>query len=1569
MAAPAAPDETTRRAQLIVKNGGRWVPAQTLITLASSKTSDAQLLQMVEAMRKSLVQGFHQAGIKADDGFKQFADDPVLHKDASLALGIKRYITNAVGPWPIKDSDLVHIQKRLQAQGFGKGLAPDGAWSPDWDNSYRQWTSKLYDAQLSGKKNGSTSFGDALKHLGAVLPKEALNAMWGFTKSLPHAARQALADVVATGSSVAGPRAGATAGGFVMGQNPNEFESKMQGVEGHYEGNKWMPGPDPSKGFMGISPDNPDGQVGGYNGPRTKPMHVVGRAADDIGTILIAHDIFKLGANVSKAVGEGVLKRGVVTDLAEGEAARAGGLAAGANGAEQIDRSAVGRVLDRVNAGNIGTPAERTPGAIANLIGRSGDSLAASRLGENIPGAKGVGAWLGRAADSGNLYYRSRTLLASAYRYPLVNAAGTAVSDLGITGAKARAIATVAGGLGGENLRQVNREHGIDAVDDAIANHLDFTVRGHHIQPHLDDLAWFMHGPMHGEGSASARFGDRVDDVKNGMTDALGRVGYSAAWEQATGVSTQDMIEHLGGQEQYNKFVGNKVLDHAADWWADQHIEQAAADLASSETGPLTGHAKELLRRNLAHETRFEPEVVHQAARDMLAQANGDDLIRRIHQDITNSNLSPVEYLKGNGANYIAAHDDLRTVALFAAPDAFDELGRLTNPKEASKVGIARVDTLTKDDANWIADKFQAEHDRLQGQAREAQRATYEASLGNGPIDPDMLAGLGASVEDTQDLEQSVRAVLFSEFGIASHKMPQDLQGRIDKIRELGGGLAADATELDGYTARSPELQRALDRIEGRGYKVVIGKGIGRMAFTENQLDLMKDPLTWQRKVAGRMGLTPEIHSNRTIASFRRAGIRQAIQDLVDADKIRLPNSWTPDTVLDYLERKDILDRRMSIGGFSLPVRVPKSAIREAEQVLIAEGVAPEQAAQFAKSYAESEVLNALQVRDVPRKRVVEALTSPEKFGRYDEEAQAIAAEAGIHDWGEMAPFTREEANRIYKAVVKGSAAPKAYMLGAQRLDDLFRASMGFAGEGLAKRAAAGAVLGTAGGLIAGVKSGDHSLDHMTKLILEGAGAGTVIAAAGGDELGWKIANLPNWVGQVRNDLRFTLSPYFSFRRIAKTNVKLALEGVSPTLHPLAAMENAGTLAEDRARLRDVLPAAYNEISDDADRYLRENDIFGFYNARNYEAYALGQWSRTHPAATVEEQRSFITKTFGYGTRTQEGRSALERTANFVFFPFSFEKTLYRNLGGYLLDHPGQQILLTRGLAAYDAFQKKLDDGDPRTTAWWNNHLPVLQEAERLNAFAHGVTPGELGGINRPLLNVFLPQSWSSSGDNLDTLHRFVPAVKDLQRLRDVVVDQYNVAHAAFNQMVVDLGDGPSKQLKVSAESARAQQDDAFELQRQWYAKYADAIEYNERRGKKEAWVFHLPADSPWAKFDGETVNKNTINHMIAARFPAFDPNASKFAAIKDEQITQYRLKHKGTETGEYAATLLEYVQALQNLMNKPGSISNEQVAQYTQKYRDAAIWLAEHEPDFLAFYNKNLRRALGPLTGVDQRG
>ena len=214
------------------------------------------------------------------------------------------------------------------------------------------------------------------------------------------------------------------------------------------------------------------------------------------------------------------------------------------------------------------------------------------------------------------------------------------------------------------------------------------------------------------------------------------------------------------------------------------------------------------------------------------------------------------------------------------------------------------------------------------------------------------------------------------------------------------------------------------------------------------------------------------------------------------------------------------------------------------------------------------------------------------------------------------------------------------------------------------------------------------------------------------------MMSLPTNLIRVRDQLRFTLSPFFSIGNVAEANLKMGLDGVKGTFTPIKNLRNEGVY--DQAHLLlDKIQGAQGQYKylDDIDHFLDQSDVFGLFNIRHYEAYYA--WQKKQDGWSDEQIGEGLIRVFRYGARGQEGRNAVERTVNAIWFPFSFQKTIVRNVGGYLLDRPAQAMILSNAMDAYRDFNNHHLNGDnPLAASWYKEHLPLLNEALRLNAFA-----------------------------------------------------------------------------------------------------------------------------------------------------------------------------------------------------------------------------------------------------------
>ncbi|HXF73156.1 MAG TPA: hypothetical protein VNO79_11160 [Actinomycetota bacterium] len=320
--------------------------------------------------------------------------------------------------------------------------------------------------------------------------------------------------------------------------------------------------------------------------------------------------------------------------------------------------------------------------------------------------------------------------------------------------------------------------------------------------------------------------------------------------------------------------------------------------------------------------------------------------------------------------------------------------------------------------------------------------------------------------------------------------------------------------------------------------------------------------------------------------------------------------------------------------------------------------------------------------------------------------------------------------------------------------------------------AAAGALAGAA----AGAALGDEPKD-----ILRGAVGGAAVGLLGRAAAARTYGYLPDHLVRLNTALRYTFSLTFDAGRYSEQNlIAAARYGLPPMLRPKRYLTSRGPLRspysaelvhgeeawQHAVRLWDEI----NGVSwfvhiDDTDRRLFQAGLLGF-QPRNFEvAQAFLLYQRGWSQAKIKEAISQIGR---YGL----GRTALEKSANFIFFPFSFSKKLITSLGDFLLQAPGRNLLLHEGLRRYH--ESSLDE---RFHDLIENHLPLLEQLWTVNNLAFGLSPGRfflegfddhrttVGRVMQILASVLVPSGAATplaqAAGGLGDLgvHAFVPVV------------------------------------------------------------------------------------------------------------------------------------------------------------------------------------------------------------------
>ena len=385
--------------------------------------------------------------------------------------------------------------------------------------------------------------------------------------------------------------------------------------------------------------------------------------------------------------------------------------------------------------------------------------------------------------------------------------------------------------------------------------------------------------------------------------------------------------------------------------------------------------------------------------------------------------------------------------------------------------------------------------------------------------------------------------------------------------------------------------------------------------------------------------------------------------------------------------------------------------------------------------------------------------------------------------------FTDDVAREVYAALKRGAAyGAEARLLhpieAARQLGRALRVN-GYPGFSdfirtlrvpVTRRSVA-ALGGAAAGAAAGAITGDEEAD-----IARGAVGGALVGLGVRGAAKRTYGYLPDYLTRLNTALRYTFSLQFDAGRYTEQNlIAAARYSLPPMLRPERYVKTRGWLKSpyaqeglvrgedawrDAVRLWDEINGTtYFVHIDDTDRRLFQAGLLGF-QPRNFEvaqAFLLYQrgWSK-------EKIREAVAQISRYGL----GRTAAEKSANFIFFPFSFSKKLLTSLGDFVLQAPARNLLLHEGLRRYH--ESSLDE---RFHELIQKHAPLLETLAKINNLAYGLSPGRffleglddhrttVGKVMQILASVFVPsgaatplaQAAGGLGDL--AIHAFVPVV------------------------------------------------------------------------------------------------------------------------------------------------------------------------------------------------------------------
>ena len=475
-------------------------------------------------------------------------------------------------------------------------------------------------------------------------------------------------------------------------------------------------------------------------------------------------------------------------------------------------------------------------------------------------------------------------------------------------------------------------------------------------------------------------------------------------------------------------------------------------------------------------------------------------------------------------------------------------------------------------------------------------------------------------------------------------------------------------------------------------------------------------------------------------------------------------------------------------------------------------------------------------------------------------------------------------------------------------------------------------------------------------------------------QTGIKLASVPSYLFNLRSRVRYQLSPLFAYRRMFKTAAKGITENIPPTMYPESKMEEMGIYAQAKKIHERIFPedATKNAFLDEAERVIRETDFYNLYNTRAAEEWA-SYWLAKQGFSDAEIATK-IENVMGYGERT-----GAERTVNAIFFPFSFNKTVARQFGAYLLTHPGQVMLTQAIIDFYDKHE------GPKLFKWIDENLPIIKEVHKLNPLEHGVGLGGYGGINAPyfqaVVDLLAPKmidygTTKHNNDVMSTLNKYIPAVKEFSDLFMTKEGKPGEGEVwASLKTLVNFGEEGAAKISGSKETLisprqhknmpnEAQQTAAWEYRNTLITQLQPFLDYNYKNpNNRVVWPEATKTETGLA---GKPVNKQTIDELVHYKYPAWDNAAS--AGISRQKATEANrfigeVKARDPQRGANYEAFQKAAVRVSDAVAKD-SIPDANLVKITDTFRKVAIDLAEKDPNFAAFYKTHYERMFGPLEG-----
>lgn len=1164
--------------------------------------------------------------------------------------------------------------------------------------------------------------------------------------------------------------------------------------------------------------------------------------------------------------------------------------------------------LVRRNLGVVSKTLLRAPlGLTGPAYAATGKDLLSTTWRDAVPGLARlapIAEKIAAGAEDGGWAYNLRNLLPKPYRIPVIHAAGIAAQRSELASLGLHGAANL---LPGTTLQQ--------SVDNAKLGPVDSWWDNAHVnlmpgvQIGLPDL---LLGPLHGDligaGKASAVVSDAVNGWQNQLANKLGKLGVEAAFQSMLGLDRADLVKLAGSETNLRLWINGKTDQYARSVYVQRQL--AANGFTHTFDGgdqayPEAAKAAEDKWHALPHETR------QQWVADS-AQADTHYLWLRNHiqSDVLRGAVDPKAAVKASMDEYFNNQrimSDLVDHGLYRYV-----LGPRTHTALASQgaleapEAVATAEHLPSGALGLQSTNLLTKEEILNTELPRLQKAYEQA---------DAKAKAALTPADREAALAERRTAL--EAGIEFlHVQGNRDASRLGVYEHSAKGLWQAITKMAGERASEvlptfdqPDwMSQKLAELKANGYRVVVGSHIGHVYDNTlpsyTKLDGFYSPL---RKWIGRAGLDPGRVPDADLGWARRANQDALVHRyLTTTPGVSLPPRVDFRTVRAVMSDKNLRGQLNPASQAMLGLTSRFGLNKSEIQRIMRDhgGPSVDFTEADARAHLENQIIGQFGPRDLPHQQLLDHLMTPKEIQGPD----------GVFKWGGV---DKKTAEGILSAYSNGYRLP-SYLMGLEAIETWARAGFGI-GDRLVQR------------------NPDNPLYQA-------------------------VNNWPNKLVRARNAIRFSASPVFAARVSFKQRYKAALEGVRIPFDPLHALEEQG-VTDDALKLLSRLNGNIPHEQLDADRYLMSRDVFGLHDSQWDAAYFVHALQKQ--GKTPAEIKTAYERVFKYGANG--GRTAVERSANTIFFPFSFEKTLIRNTAAYLADKPGQALALDLGVEAW-----RQADQNGQIGQWVKDHLPILREMQLMNAFAHGISPGQFGGINATLLNdvkggsdallnLFLPQAWGINHTK-QNLAKYMPIWGELKNLFADMSEQKNIAGAAAHDVVRKFVAHDWKPEPTL--TTRAQTSYALKTRAQWWSNpgLMSIVDYNNNQAS-DADKYTWPTDSRLpVEIWGKPVNKTTLSDYLHYLYPGYDPNQGALYA-KDQAAALSLYIHQVSLVDPQKAQQMDafrkVADAVVSHINRD-DYTQAVKAQTQQQFQ--AAFAQMKDPQWRDLYNSFYAWSLGPI-------